>query len=137
MAVAKITASFGVWLLLRATYEYWIPLISPFVNFVLVLCLSWFLGKKVAKHVLIKKLLPSVDPKGRAVLITGCDSGFGHMTALALTRMGFTVIATVLDEEGEGAKNLKKKGYNRIQVIKMNVTKSEEIQDAVTFVEYF
>ncbi|KAF1652031.1 D-beta-hydroxybutyrate dehydrogenase, mitochondrial, partial [Eudyptes chrysocome] len=33
-----------------------------------------------------------LEPAGRAVLITGCDSGFGHLLALRLHRLGFTEI---------------------------------------------
>lgn len=137
MVVAKLTATFGVWLLLRASFDYWYPWVSPIVNCVLLLSLSWFIGKKLAKSIIIKKLLPPVDPKGRAVMITGCDSGFGHMTSLALNQMGFVVFSTVLNPEGEGAKELLKKSRNRIQLLKMDVTNSEEVEAAKTKVESF
>ena len=35
------------------------------------------------------------------VLITGCDSGFGRATAIALDKMGVYVLATFLTKEGE------------------------------------
>lgn len=34
--------------------------------------------------------------KGKAVLITGCDSGFGHALAKHLHKLGFTVFAGCL-----------------------------------------
>jgi hypothetical protein len=37
-----------------------------------------------------------VNPKGKVVVITGCDTGFGRMLAERLHRAGFTVIAACL-----------------------------------------
>lgn len=37
--------------------------------------------------------LPSLQAKGKAVFITGCDSGFGHALAKHLHKIGFTVFA--------------------------------------------
>ncbi|NWH99805.1 BDH protein, partial [Tichodroma muraria] len=48
-----------------------------------------------------------LEPAGRAVLITGCDSGFGHLLALRLHRLGFTVFAGCL-VCGESSKLLEK-----------------------------
>jgi len=138
MVVAKITAAFGVYLLLNNTFEYWMPLISPLVNFLVIVILSWFLGKLITKKLLIKKgILPPVDPKGKAILITGCDSGFGHMASLEFSRLGFLVFSTVLNPEGEGAQELLKKGNKRILVIQMDVTKSDQVLEAVDTVESF
>ncbi len=39
---------------------------------------------------------PSLQVKGKAVLITGCDSGFGHELAKHLHKLGFTVFAGCL-----------------------------------------
>ena len=41
-----------------------------------------------------------INPSGRAVLVTGCDSGFGRLAALALRRRGFTVYAGCLTPAG-------------------------------------
>ena len=134
MVVAKLTASFGVWLLLRWSYDYWTPLVSPIVNYLTLICLSWFIGRRVAKNFLIPRFMSPVPAKGKAVLITGCDSGFGHLTSIALNNLGFVVFAGVLDPEGEGAQKLKQV-KNRIQVLKMDVTNSEEVLSCVSKVE--
>jgi hypothetical protein len=34
------------------------------------------------------------------VVVTGCDSGFGLMLSLALTKIGFFVVSVVLTQEG-------------------------------------
>ncbi|XP_041048149.1 17-beta-hydroxysteroid dehydrogenase type 2-like isoform X1 [Carcharodon carcharias] len=59
---------------------------------------------------------------GKAVLITGCDSGFGHALAKRLHSLGFHVFAMVLQEEGDGAQKLKLVRSNRLTVIEMDVT---------------
>ena len=42
-----------------------------------------------------------LNVEGKYVLITGCDSGFGRLTAIALDKMGVCVLATCLTKEGE------------------------------------
>lgn len=39
---------------------------------------------------------PSLQVKGKAVLVTGCDCGFGHALAKHLHKLGFTVFAGCL-----------------------------------------
>ena len=39
---------------------------------------------------------PNISPNGKYVLISGCDSGFGHALAIELDRQGFNVVAGVL-----------------------------------------
>lgn len=48
---------------------------------------------------LITKSKANIDPKEHVVVITGCDSGFGNMAALQLTRLKFRVVAGTLTEE--------------------------------------
>ncbi|XP_067853686.1 estradiol 17-beta-dehydrogenase 2-like [Heptranchias perlo] len=65
--------------------------------------------------------------QGKAILITGCDSGFGHALAKYLDKLGFTVFAGVLYLDGPGAEDLKKGGSNRLTVLQLDVTSSEQI----------
>lgn len=41
-----------------------------------------------------------VDPRKQAVVITGCDSGFGEMSSVRLQQLGFHVIAVCLTQDG-------------------------------------
>ncbi|KAJ6649749.1 Estradiol 17-beta-dehydrogenase 2 [Pseudolycoriella hygida] len=70
-----------------------------------------------------------IEPTGKAVLVTGCDSGFGYMTSVELNKLGFFVFATFLDSNGDGAKKLLKEATyaKRIVNIQMNVTSQSEI----------
>uniref|UniRef100_UPI00398E319C 11-beta-hydroxysteroid dehydrogenase type 2-like n=1 Tax=Pristiophorus japonicus TaxID=55135 RepID=UPI00398E319C len=70
-----------------------------------------------------------LPPEGKAVVITGCDSGFGHTLAKRLHSLGFHVFAMVLNEKGEGAQELRSVCSNRLIVIQMDVTNRARIQE--------
>ncbi|XP_030646405.1 17-beta-hydroxysteroid dehydrogenase type 2 [Chanos chanos] len=72
-------------------------------------------------------MLPCQD---RAVLITGCDTGFGHKLAKTLDRAGVKVFAGVLDESGAGAQELKSVGSPQLHVLQLDVTDSTQIHHA-------
>ncbi|KAM4723024.1 11-beta-hydroxysteroid dehydrogenase type 2 [Rhinophrynus dorsalis] len=74
-----------------------------------------------------RKMLP-VD--GKVVFITGCDSGFGNTAAHKLDSMGFKVIASVLNLESPGARDLKKRCSDRLTIMQMDLTKPDDIQKA-------
>ncbi|KAM5262709.1 11-beta-hydroxysteroid dehydrogenase type 2 [Ctenodactylus gundi] len=63
----------------------------------------------------------------RAVLITGCDTGFGKETAKKLDAMGFTVLATVLDLNSPGALDLRACCSPRLRLLQMDLTRPEDI----------
>lgn len=74
-----------------------------------------------------------LEPAGRAVLITGCDSGFGHLLALRLHRLGFTVFAGCLCPGGAGARRLQREaaaGAGRLRVLRLDVTCGRDVQAA-------
>ncbi|KAG8445107.1 hypothetical protein GDO86_010032 [Hymenochirus boettgeri] len=85
--------------------------------------------------------MPSV-PRGslpvqdKAVLITGCDTGFGFGLANHLHKLGFTVFAGCMfkDINGNGAEELQKIQSNRLQVLQLNVCNEDEVARAVEFV---
>ncbi|XP_066972239.1 D-beta-hydroxybutyrate dehydrogenase, mitochondrial-like isoform X2 [Macrobrachium rosenbergii] len=77
-----------------------------------------------------------VAPEGKAVLVSGCDSGFGHAVALHLHKQGFRVFAGCLQANagGEGAKKLKDIDPERLHVLQLDVTKQDDIDQALKFV---
>ncbi|XP_053305351.1 17-beta-hydroxysteroid dehydrogenase type 2 [Spea bombifrons] len=75
----------------------------------------------------VRDMLPM---EGKAVLITGCDSGLGHALAKHLDELGVLVFAGVLDKKGPGAEELKKICSSRLSLIQLDVTSGQEIKTA-------
>ncbi|XP_077376541.1 11-beta-hydroxysteroid dehydrogenase type 2 [Festucalex cinctus] len=75
-----------------------------------------------------RKLLPAC---GKAVVITGCDSGFGKATARHLDGLGFRVFATVLDGAGEGAGELRRTCSPRLTLLELDITQPQQVQRAL------
>ncbi|KAM9069176.1 17-beta-hydroxysteroid dehydrogenase type 2 isoform 1-T1 [Sarcophilus harrisii] len=73
-----------------------------------------------------QEMLP-VD--GKAVLITGGDSGIGHVLSKYLDELGFTVFVGVLNEKGPGAEALKKSCSKRTSVFQMDITNPTQIKE--------
>ena len=71
----------------------------------------------------------------KSVLVTGCDSGFGHQLAIALDTLGLHVFATCLTQQGE--QDLQTKCSNRLQTVRMDITKSDDIQKCLKIVQDF
>ncbi|XP_059711417.1 D-beta-hydroxybutyrate dehydrogenase, mitochondrial-like isoform X4 [Haemorhous mexicanus] len=81
-----------------------------------------------------RRALPA---EGKAVLITGCDKGFGHALAKCLHAKGFTVFAgcLLMDENGDGARELRNMKSDRMKVLQMDVCSDQEVAQAVDFVK--
>ena len=92
-----------------------LPLL-PFLSlFLLLLPVAWLLGRSGG-------LTDVVQLKGRTILITGCDSGYGHSLALHCARLGMRVFATCLQEGGEGWVALDQ--VDGITVLPLDITSS-------------
>ncbi|CAF1584668.1 unnamed protein product [Didymodactylos carnosus] len=54
-------------------------------------------------HRLYQQLFPSsdIDPRGKYVLISGCDTGFGHGLAIELDKQGFNVLAGIYNPDNQ------------------------------------
>ncbi|XP_041923069.1 D-beta-hydroxybutyrate dehydrogenase, mitochondrial isoform X2 [Alosa sapidissima] len=78
----------------------------------------------------------TVKIEGKAVFITGCDSGFGHALAKHLHKKGFIVFAGCLfTEDGDGAKELKEMHSERMKVLQLDVCSEEQVAEAAEFVK--
>ncbi|XP_071341198.1 D-beta-hydroxybutyrate dehydrogenase, mitochondrial [Trachinotus anak] len=77
------------------------------------------------------------EVKGKAVLITGCDTGFGHAIAKHLHKLGFIVFAGCLlkDKGGEGAKELEEFHSDRMKVVQLDVCSEEQVNQAVEYIK--
>ncbi|CAL8291052.1 unnamed protein product [Lota lota] len=77
---------------------------------------------------------PPQEGDGRAVLVTGCDSGFGRHLALRLDHLGFTVFAGCLLPEGHGAQSLAQESSGRLRVLKLDVTDDGDVEEATRII---
>ena len=71
---------------------------------------------------------PNLSPNGKYVLISGCDTGFGHALAIELDKIGFHVLAGVCNSDNE--KHLTQQLSNRATVFCLDITRQEEIDAA-------
>ena len=71
----------------------------------------------------------------KCVVITGCDTGFGHQLAINLDALGLRVFAGCLTEKGEH--ELAAKCSHRLKTVRMDVTKQEDIQKCFEGVKLF
>ncbi len=85
---------------------------------------------KVVGHCLSLPRISNLD--SLFILITGCDSGFGHEAAKRLDAMGCQVIAGCLTEKGETI--LRKECSDRLRTIYLDVSKRESVQQAFDLV---
>ncbi|XP_054138406.1 D-beta-hydroxybutyrate dehydrogenase, mitochondrial-like isoform X1 [Melozone crissalis] len=86
---------------------------------------------------LLRRARRALPAEGKAVLITGCDKGFGHALAKCLHAKGFTVFAgcLLMDENGDGARELRNMKSERMKVLQMDVCSDQEVARAVDFVK--
>ncbi|KAM4017812.1 11-beta-hydroxysteroid dehydrogenase type 2 [Anomaloglossus baeobatrachus] len=119
-----LTPSLLLYFFLLVVFEWFCHLYLPLLpGIVLLSSACWYvLGIASPRRLL--------SAGGKAVFITGCDSGFGNATAQKLDQMGFKVIASVLDLQSPGAKDLQKRCSDRLTIIQMDLTKPEDIKKA-------
>ncbi|XP_015781146.1 17-beta-hydroxysteroid dehydrogenase type 6 [Tetranychus urticae] len=118
---------FGFHWFARNGYDTFAHTIAHLGFFFLALYLSWHLSKFISLTEV------KTEPNDKAVLITGCDTGFGNIFAKQLSNLGYQVFAGVLFPDREAAQSLEKYGPN-LHIIKMDVTNNNDIQAAKDFV---
>jgi len=69
-----------------------------------------------------------LEPDGKSVLVTGCDTGFGLALSKHLAGLGFKVFSGCLlaDKNGPGAEELRGLQDPNIKVLQLDVTKAED-----------
>uniref|UniRef100_A0A3B5PSB2 11-beta-hydroxysteroid dehydrogenase type 2 n=1 Tax=Xiphophorus maculatus TaxID=8083 RepID=A0A3B5PSB2_XIPMA len=74
---------------------------------------------------------PGPPAEGKAVFITGCDTGFGNAAAKHLDSLGLDVFATVLDLTGDGARALRRSCSSRLTLLQVDITQPQQVQQAL------
>ncbi|XP_068182642.1 11-beta-hydroxysteroid dehydrogenase type 2 [Antennarius striatus] len=120
-SVAAAAPPVAAWLGAAVLWALCLPGVLP-----LTLCLAC-----VAFAVRKRKTPDVLSACGKAVLITGCDSGFGNATAKHLDSLGFEVFATVLDLSGDGARMLQRTCSSRLTLLQVDITQPQQVQQAL------
>lgn len=93
--------------------------------------MCWFIPVLVGflSIYLVRKLMliSTVDIRGKFVLITGCDSGFGRETAIRLDKMTVCVLATCLTKQGE--ESLKSVTSKQLQTFQLDVKNAQQVKE--------
>ncbi|XP_060110329.1 11-beta-hydroxysteroid dehydrogenase type 2 [Heteronotia binoei] len=79
--------------------------------------------------------LQRLPAAGKAVFVTGCDSGFGKETASYLDSLGLKVYASVLDINSPGAQELRQNCSSQLTLLEMDLMKPEDIQKTLNFIK--
>mmetsp|Transcript_176 Transcript_176/g.218 ORF Transcript_176/g.218 Transcript_176/m.218 type:complete len:347 (+) Transcript_176:38-1078(+) len=76
---------------------------SILASIAFILLFSLFLVSDCGSFILdnVKGQLKSVVPEENIILITGCDTGFGAMASIELTKSGYNVVSACLTEDGK------------------------------------
>ncbi|XP_055924253.1 retinol dehydrogenase 16-like isoform X1 [Argiope bruennichi] len=99
-------------------------------TFLAIVRLSEYLMTITRRYFLRKK----ISSDGKAIFITGCDSGFGHEIAKRMDNLGYYVFAACLNIQGDGAKKLINLCSPRLQVLHLDVTSDKSVQAAKEYV---
>ncbi|KAL1007729.1 hypothetical protein UPYG_G00090810 [Umbra pygmaea] len=120
-AAPTAVAWLGVTLVVQILWSYSVPAVLGLALLCLVCCLY------AAR---MDPVLP-LSAEGKAVFITGCDTGFGKAAARRLDAQGFEVFATVLDLFGEGARDLRKTCSPRLTLLQLDITQPQQVHQAL------
>ena len=91
--------------------------------------LAWYLIYRLMNFLVIRPR--SIDPSGRYVLISGCDTGFGHALAIKLDRQGYHVLAGVYHVDR--IQLLTSQLSSRASVFRLDITNREDVDAALAF----
>ncbi|CAF1493030.1 unnamed protein product [Adineta steineri] len=75
---------------------------------------------------------PNIDARGKYVLISGCDTGFGHGLAIELDKQGFNVFAGVYLQDN--IISLKNQLSSKATVFQLDITNQKDIDAAFELV---
>ncbi|CAF3866853.1 unnamed protein product [Rotaria sp. Silwood1] len=76
---------------------------------------------------------PNIDPQGKYVLISGCDSGFGNALAIELDKKGFNVFAGIYSADNKSA--LADQLSSRATIFLLDITRQQNIDSAYEMVK--
>jgi len=76
---------------------------------------------------------PNIDPRGKYVLISGCDTGFGNALALELDKQGFNVFAGVYSADSKDS--LRNQLSSRATIFSLDIARQQDIDSAYKMIK--
>lgn len=122
-AAPTLVAWLGATVLVERLWAFCLPAVLLLALLVLAFCI--YLATRTGSPP------ANLPAHGKAVFITGCDTGFGHATAKRLDALGFEVFATVLNLSGDGARELQRTCSPRLTVLQVDITQPQQVQQAL------
>ncbi|XP_060070619.1 D-beta-hydroxybutyrate dehydrogenase, mitochondrial-like [Ylistrum balloti] len=105
------------------------------ISYSICICITMLLFMYVCLVVIRKRKCILLETKGKAVLITGCDTGFGYHLATRLDDHGYDVFAGMLSTSSEGASSLRSRKSKRLHVLQLDITSQDDVDKAVKYIE--
>ncbi|CAF1030538.1 unnamed protein product [Adineta ricciae] len=99
-------------------------------SIVIAVAIIVYVGYRLYQHLFPP---PDVSPNGKYVLISGCDTGFGHALAIELDKQGFHVLAGVYNPDNE--EHVTQQLSSRATVFCLDITQDDEIEAAYQMVK--
>ncbi|KAH7939091.1 hypothetical protein HPB52_005854 [Rhipicephalus sanguineus] len=122
---ALVFAFYGCW-----RYVPLANILAQWIGFVVVVStLSYWLARYLWSIVFVSL----VSGEGKAVLVVGCDTGFGYFLVKSLCRAGFFVFAGCLDATCDGANELKK--LANVKVLQLDISSERQVSDALVTIK--
>ncbi|KAK8763983.1 hypothetical protein V5799_033412 [Amblyomma americanum] len=106
-----------------------VPVLSEAAAFLGTWILTLVCSYWLACFIWSKTLRKAVSTEGKAVLVTGCDTGFGHHAAKRFAQDGFTVFAGCLNAASDGAKELATRA--NVHVLQLDITSDDQVYKAL------
>ena len=123
-----------------STVIFFLPVahLIAFVGYLLLIWVAcWSFSRYFVEHKYLNRDI--VLSANKAVLVTGCDSGFGRGVATKLAnKFGFHVFACCYSSQTNGYKELQelsKTSKGKIDVLLLDVTSDESVEAAFEFVK--
>ncbi|KAH9380036.1 hypothetical protein HPB48_023020 [Haemaphysalis longicornis] len=110
-----------------------VPVLAEAATFVGTCTVTVVASYWLAVFIWSRALRRVVDTDKKAVLVTGCDTGFGYLAAKRFADDGFAVFAACLNASSDGAKELTKR--HNVRVVPLDITKDDQVQRALTQVK--
>ncbi|OQR76541.1 17-beta-hydroxysteroid dehydrogenase type 6-like, partial [Tropilaelaps mercedesae] len=126
-----LLSSFLTFQVLNWSRAIW-PLLWDVLSYFLVLAACYWACFVTYRYLKRYHLAFNVASYKKAVLITGCDTGFGNMLARKLVSHGFQVLAGCLDPASSNATKLAE--VHNVNVFPLDVTSEKSLHEALRVV---